>query len=353
MRMIVILVAAAASASAAAQPAAPSPTPVTQGGDMPDLSVAVPLPSLGPGGLASEPGPVPMTRVPPDYPQSALRRGVTGSVDLEFTVTTTGSVKDIIVVRGDPPGIFDDAAVRAVSQWTYAPQASERAGVVTTIRFGMGAGNPQSSRGLPSSRAIPQAFARTEELCPESRARGERSREERAFCEDLDELVSPAMFRSLLQVRPTSLGEGIWFAVIVPMAAEDSDNQDVQARTLRARLDFDEADTEALVARSRTAVAAEREAWARIESVELCTAPEVFATGSELGVAMNGINELRIRERRRLVTELLAAVDAPLREAIVNHVVANGAVSPVVDFRSIFSAWTNADLASARAVLCP
>ena len=40
--------------------------------------------------------------VPPEYPRSAVRRNVSGSVELEFTVDESGAVTDIEVVRSDP-----------------------------------------------------------------------------------------------------------------------------------------------------------------------------------------------------------------------------------------------------------
>jgi TonB family protein len=57
----------------------------------------------------------------PRYPVTAERQGVEGSVDLEFTVTVDGSVKDIVVTSATPARVFDDAATRAVAQWKFRP----------------------------------------------------------------------------------------------------------------------------------------------------------------------------------------------------------------------------------------
>jgi periplasmic protein TonB len=42
-------------------------------------------------------------------------------VDVEFTVAETGRVKDVSVRATSNPGIFEDAAIKAVSQWRYKP----------------------------------------------------------------------------------------------------------------------------------------------------------------------------------------------------------------------------------------
>jgi len=96
----------------------------------------------------AEPSPVdradvlPIVRVPPFYPPEALRSRTEGWVRVEFTISTTGSVKDVVVVRSEPPGVFDEPALQAISQWRYNPRvvngvAVERPGVQTEIRFEM------------------------------------------------------------------------------------------------------------------------------------------------------------------------------------------------------------------------
>jgi len=64
----------------------------------------------------------PLVRVPPEYPMSALARGTEGYVMLRFTVTETGAVADPIILRSEPPGVFDRAAKRAVLRFKYQPQ---------------------------------------------------------------------------------------------------------------------------------------------------------------------------------------------------------------------------------------
>jgi TonB family protein len=59
--------------------------------------------------------------VQPTYPMRAVNGKLEGWVDVEFTVAETGKVKDVSVRASSNPGVFEDAAVKAVSQWRYKP----------------------------------------------------------------------------------------------------------------------------------------------------------------------------------------------------------------------------------------
>ncbi|HJS21605.1 MAG TPA: energy transducer TonB [Steroidobacteraceae bacterium] len=59
--------------------------------------------------------------VEPRYPSAALRKSQEGWVDMDFTVAADGSVQDITVRAASPVGVFEDAAVKSVSQWRYVP----------------------------------------------------------------------------------------------------------------------------------------------------------------------------------------------------------------------------------------
>jgi protein TonB len=59
--------------------------------------------------------------VAPRYPAVAVRRAKEGWVDMDFTVAADGSVTDIDVRGADPAGVFEEAAIKAVSQWRYVP----------------------------------------------------------------------------------------------------------------------------------------------------------------------------------------------------------------------------------------
>jgi len=94
----------------------------------------------GPGGMNIAEGDyLPIVRVAPVYPARALARGIEGYVDMEFTVTTTGTVRDPIVVFSTS-GLFNRAAERAVLKFKYKPrvvdgQPVEVPGVRTRITF--------------------------------------------------------------------------------------------------------------------------------------------------------------------------------------------------------------------------
>jgi len=83
---------------------------------------------------------IPLVRINPDYPPRALSRGLEGWVQVQFTITATGTVRDPVVVNAEPKNIFDDAALKAIARWRYNPKvesgvAVERIGVQTIIRF--------------------------------------------------------------------------------------------------------------------------------------------------------------------------------------------------------------------------
>lgn len=65
---------------------------------------------------------LPIVKVAPIYPARAQSRGQEGWVLLEFTVTQTGSVRDPKVIEAEPPGVFDDAASKAVLKFKYKPR---------------------------------------------------------------------------------------------------------------------------------------------------------------------------------------------------------------------------------------
>ena len=76
----------------------------------------------GPGGMNIAEGDyLPIVRVAPVYPARALSRGLEGYVDLSFTVTTTGTVRDPIVMFSTS-SLFERAAIRAVLKFKYKPR---------------------------------------------------------------------------------------------------------------------------------------------------------------------------------------------------------------------------------------
>ncbi len=98
---------------------------------------------------------LPIVKVQPRYPRRALSRGMTGWVIVEFTVSSIGNVKNIVVVNncawvkkaempaecdGHPNGIFNAAAVKAAAKFKYKPRVVDgnpisTAGVQNKITF--------------------------------------------------------------------------------------------------------------------------------------------------------------------------------------------------------------------------
>ena len=69
--------------------------------------------------------------VRPQYPTSALQRGIEGWCLVSFTVDGLGNVIEdsITVVDAEPPGIFDRASIRAVARFKYQPRIVDGQGV--------------------------------------------------------------------------------------------------------------------------------------------------------------------------------------------------------------------------------
>ncbi|MGH8517311.1 MAG: energy transducer TonB [Panacagrimonas sp.] len=74
-------------------------------------------------GLSSTDGEyLPIVKVAPMYPARAQSQGIEGWVVLSFTVTESGAVIDPKVIEAQPPGVFDDAAMKAVLKFKYKPR---------------------------------------------------------------------------------------------------------------------------------------------------------------------------------------------------------------------------------------
>ncbi len=57
--------------------------------------------------------------VNPDYPAKAAQQGIEGFVKLSFDVNELGKPQNIKVLQSYPTGIFDQHAVKALSNWQY------------------------------------------------------------------------------------------------------------------------------------------------------------------------------------------------------------------------------------------
>ena len=82
---------------------------------------------------------LPIVKVAPIYPRRAQTRGLEGYVIVEFTVTKSGTTKDVIVVESSS-SIFNSSAIKAAEKFKYKPRVIdgepvEVYGVQNLIRF--------------------------------------------------------------------------------------------------------------------------------------------------------------------------------------------------------------------------
>ncbi len=70
--------------------------------------------------------------VAPKYPRAAQRRGLSGWVDVVFTVDIDGTVTDVSVRESNPGDTFVLSAIRAVEDWEFEPVIED--GVATQKR---------------------------------------------------------------------------------------------------------------------------------------------------------------------------------------------------------------------------
>jgi protein TonB len=85
-----------------------------------DVGVAMSITGLG---LAASDGEyLPLVKIEPIYPAAAQSRGIEGSCMVEYTVTTTGTVRDVKVIEATPAGIFNKVSIAAAKKSKYRPR---------------------------------------------------------------------------------------------------------------------------------------------------------------------------------------------------------------------------------------
>lgn len=114
------------------QPEAPPPEAVQPRVDAIDpapLAVAAPMANVdanmsiqGLGLVASDGDYVPIVKIAPAYPIAAQTRGIEGHCLVEYTVTVTGTVKDVVVIEAEPSRIFNKASIEAALRFKYRPR---------------------------------------------------------------------------------------------------------------------------------------------------------------------------------------------------------------------------------------
>ncbi|MGQ0502352.1 MAG: energy transducer TonB [Panacagrimonas sp.] len=123
-------------------PAAQASAQVSQALSIGDVDVAVDLAASSglDGGTGTDGEYLPMVKVAPVYPPRAMQRGLEGWVLVEFTVTASGTVRDVMAIDADPKGVFDEAAIDAAQKFRYKPRVVsgkpvDVSGVQNVIRF--------------------------------------------------------------------------------------------------------------------------------------------------------------------------------------------------------------------------
>ena len=130
------------------EPETPPEMPAPSSADTFDNSMAVSMSapildasiSIGGVGFGVSDGEyLPIVKVAPVYPSRALSRGLEGYVIVEFTVTRTGTVRDVVVVESTST-LFERAATEAALKFKYKPrvidgEAVEVPGVRNKITF--------------------------------------------------------------------------------------------------------------------------------------------------------------------------------------------------------------------------
>ena len=77
------------------------------------------------GVMGSDQDIVPIVRVNPQYPIRAADRGIQGWVEVQFTISAAGTVKNAVVIDSAPATLFNGAALRAIRKWKYSPKIEE------------------------------------------------------------------------------------------------------------------------------------------------------------------------------------------------------------------------------------
>jgi protein TonB len=65
---------------------------------------------------------LPIVKVAPIYPRRAQSRGISGYCIIEYVVTTSGAIKEPVVVDCQPSGVFEKASLKASLKFKYKPR---------------------------------------------------------------------------------------------------------------------------------------------------------------------------------------------------------------------------------------
>ena len=105
----------------------------------------------------------PLVTVNPQYPASAASSGIEGFVEVSFTVTAVGRVENAMVTATEPAGVFERAALSAISRWRYSSDEGRQAATLKH-RFDFKSEDatiaPSAPSHAPAETVIDELFAR-------------------------------------------------------------------------------------------------------------------------------------------------------------------------------------------------
>jgi TonB family protein len=134
-------------------------------------SVESDAPAFG-AGLFSEGEATRLIEVAPAYPNAALAAGIEGFVELRFTITPTGTVAAPEVLSSEPAGVFENAAIAAVSRWRYTSNLEGEPQTVTErIEFNLADGLFSLGPGSASTPQMLQVSAPRRNSCIQEETR--------------------------------------------------------------------------------------------------------------------------------------------------------------------------------------
>lgn len=87
------------------------------------------------------------TRVQPEYPEAAARRGLSGKVVLRLYIDEKGIVDRVETLSAQPPGVFERSAERAFSAARFSPGIKNKHPVKTRMTIEVSFDSPAPAPG--------------------------------------------------------------------------------------------------------------------------------------------------------------------------------------------------------------
>lgn len=70
----------------------------------------------------------------PVYPYRAKRRRIEGVVSVKFLVDRSGAVRELSIIKAEPPDVFNESVMKTVGKWKFKPGRKEGKAVETWIK---------------------------------------------------------------------------------------------------------------------------------------------------------------------------------------------------------------------------